>query len=91
MEIENNINQGMAEYFKLSFIDIAFEAVSAFATVGLTLGITTKLTLAGRLVIIVLMIIGRLGPITISIALFKKHKETKQSKIQYPQGNILIG
>ena len=91
MKIENNINNGMAEYFKLSFIDIAFEAMSAFATVGLTLGITTKLTLAGRLIIIALMIIGRLGPITISIALFKKHKETKQSKIQYPQGNILIG
>ena len=91
MEIENNINQEMAEYFNLSFIDIAFEAISAFATVGLTLGITTKLTLAGRLIIIALMIIGRLGPITISIALFKKHKEAKQSKIQYPQGNILIG
>ena len=91
MEIENNINQEMAEYFNLSFIDIAFEAISAFATVGLTLGVTTKLTLAGRLIIIALMIIGRLGPITISIALFKKHKEAKQSKIQYPQGNILIG
>ena len=91
MEIENNINQEMAEYFNLSFIDIAFEAISAFATVGLTLGVTAKLTLAGRLIIIALMIIGRLGPITISIALFKKHKEAKQSKIQYPQGNILIG
>ena len=91
MEIENNINQGMAEYLKLSFIDIAFEAVSAFATVGLTLGITAKLSLGGKLIIIMLMIIGRLGPITISIALFKKHKESKQSKVKYPQGNILIG
>ena len=41
--------------------------------------------------VILLMIIGRLGPITISIALFKKHKEAKQSKAQYPYGNILIG
>lgn len=71
--------------------DIVFEVVSAFATVGLTLGITPNLTFVGKIIIIILMIIGRLGPITISIALFKKHKEVKQSKIQYPYGNILIG
>lgn len=72
-------------------VDIVFEVVSAFATVGLTLGVTSKLTFAGKLVIILLMIIGRLGPITISIALFKKHKEAKQPKAQYPHGNIIIG
>lgn len=71
--------------------DIVFEVVSAFATVGLTLGITPNLTFVGKIIIISLMIIGRLGPITISIALFKKHKEAKQSKVQYPQGNVLIG
>lgn len=75
----------------LSFMDIIFEVVSSFATVGLTLGATTKLSLAGRLIIMMLMIIGRLGPITISIALFKKHKEIKQTKVQYPNGNVLIG
>ncbi|MBQ2836261.1 MAG: hypothetical protein IJE68_05455 [Clostridia bacterium] len=80
---ENNMN--------LTTVDIIFEVVSAFATVGLTLGITSKLTFAGKLVIILLMIIGRLGPITISIALFKKHKEMKQQKAQYPQGSIIIG
>lgn len=74
-----------------SIVDIVFEVVSAFATVGLTLGVTAKLTFAGKIVIILLMIIGRLGPITISIALFKKHKEIKQQKAQYPQGNIIIG
>jgi len=75
----------------LSIVDIVFEVVSAFATVGLTLGITSQLTFAGKIVIISLMIIGRLGPITISIALFKKHKEAKQPKAQYPHGNIIIG
>lgn len=90
MQTEQITNQDISTYLNLDFIDIAFEVISAFATVGLTLGITTKLTLAGKLIIIVLMIIGRLGPITISIALFKKHKETKQSKAQYPYGNILI-
>ena len=91
LETEQIISQQVATYFNLSFIDIAFEVVSAFATVGLTLGATAKLSLAGRLVIIILMIIGRLGPITISIALFKKHKEVKKSKVQYPYGNLLIG
>ncbi len=91
MEMEKTFNEDLATYFNLTFMDIAFEVISAFATVGLTLGITTKLTLAGKLIIIVLMIIGRLGPITISIALFKKHKEAKQPKAQYPHGNILIG
>lgn len=90
-EIEKNMDVEHSESIELSIQDIVFEVVSAFATVGLTLGITSKLTIAGKLVIIMLMFIGRLGPITISIALFKKHKENKQSKAQYPQGNILIG
>jgi trk system potassium uptake protein TrkH len=91
LKTENNMDMCHATDMNLSIVDIVFEVVSAFATVGLTLGITPQLTFAGKLVIIVLMIIGRLGPITISIALFKKHKETKQNKAQYPKGNILIG
>ena len=90
-EREKNMDVRHSEDMNLSIEDIVFEVVSAFATVGLTLGITSKLTFAGKIVIIVLMIIGRLGPITISIALFKKHKETKQQKAQFPKGNILIG
>ena len=91
-EVEKNLSHEISSmYLDLSFIDIFFEVVSAFATVGLTLGTTIKLSLAGKLIIIALMIIGRLGPITISIALFKKHKEIKQPKAQYPQGNVLIG
>ena len=88
---EQYVTQNIAEHINLSFMDVIFEVVSAFATVGLTLGATAKLSLAGKLIIILLMIIGRLGPITISIALFKKHKEIKQTKAQYPQGNVLIG
>ena len=90
-ETEKYMDVQHSEDMNLSIVNIVFEVVSAFATVGLTLGITPQLTFAGKLVIISLMIIGRLGPITISIALFKKHKEVKQSKAQYPNGNILIG
>ena len=85
------LTEDLTIYFNLSFMDIVFEVVSVFSTVGLTLGTTAKLTLVGKLIFIILMIIGRLGPITISIALFKKHKEVKQPKVKYPQGNILIG
>ena len=88
---ENNMDMRQANERNILIQDIVFEVVSAFATVGLTVGITPMLTFAGKIVIIMLMIIGRLGPITISIALFKKHKETKQTKAQYPKGNILIG
>ena len=91
LEIEKNMDIQHSANMNLSIVEIVFEVVSAFATVGLTLGITSKLTFAGKIVIILLMIIGRLGPITISIALFKKHKEVKQPKVQYPQGNIIIG
>lgn len=90
-ETEKNMDMQHSTNMNLSIVDIVFEVVSAFATVGLTLGVTAKLTFAGKIIIMLLMIIGRLGPITISIALFKKHKEIKQSKAQYPIGNILIG
>lgn len=90
-EKEKHMDMRHSVNINLSIVDIVFEVVSAFATVGLTLGITPQLTFAGKIVIISLMIIGRLGPITISIALFKKHKELKQPKAQYPHGNIIIG
>lgn len=90
-ETENNMDVQHSENINLSITDIVFEVVSAFATVGLTLGITSKLTFVGKIIIITLMVIGRLGPITISIALFKKHKEAKQPKAQYLHGNIIIG
>ena len=90
-ETEKIIDFTRSQNINLSVEDIVFEVISAFTTVGINLGVTSKLTFAGKIVIILLMIIGRLGPITISIALFKKHKETKQSKVQYPKGNVLIG
>lgn len=88
---EEMLSSNLAEFYTVSFMDIIFEVVSAFGTVGLTLGITSNLTMAGKIIIILLMIIGRLGPITISIALFKKSKEKKESTLNYPAETILIG
>ena len=67
---------------------ILFEVVSAFGTVGLSMGITFYLSLIGKMVIIVIMFVGRIGPLTLILALSYKEKVTE---IKYPEGNILIG
>lgn len=57
---EEMLSSDIASFYTISFMDVVFEVVSAFGTVGLTLGITPNLSLFGKLIIIVLMIIGRL-------------------------------
>lgn len=71
-----------------SFIDILFEATSAMATVGLTRGFTGSLTLAGKLIIILAMYLGRLGPITMALAFNAKKYEGKKT---YAEGRVIIG
>lgn len=72
----------------VTFEEILFEAVSAFGTAGLTMGITTKLSLIGKIVIMITMYCGRLGPMTVMLALVKR----KQSSVyQYPEDKILVG
>ncbi len=65
-----------------------FEAVSAFGTVGLSTGITASLPPAGQLVLIVLMIVGRLGPITVATALAAP---TVKRRYQLPKERPIIG
>ena len=69
-------------------IDIMFEVVSAFGTVGLSTGLTGSLSGLGRVIIIALMFTGRLGPLTILAAAAVK---TKHVNISYPQADINIG
>ena len=66
-----------------------FEVVSAYSTTGLSLGITAGLNTIGRLIIIFTMFAGRLGAITIMIALLGR--ETGKKLIDYPEESILIG
>lgn len=70
------------------FIKILFEAVSAFGTVGLSTGITPDLSIAGRIVIIVTMFIGRLGPLTLTLALVRAQRT---STYHFPKEGIRIG
>ncbi len=72
----------------LNFISILFEATSAFATVGLSMGITSSLSVAGRIVIILTMYIGRVGVLLLISAIFT---ESRPSLIKYPQGSLLVG
>ena len=72
---------------QISFIDALFEVTSAFGTVGLTTGITTELCLGSKLLSIVIMYVGRLGPLTIASLWYF----TKGERVSYPDGNIAIG
>jgi trk system potassium uptake protein TrkH len=56
------------------FINVAFEAASALGTVGLSMGLTSSLSVIGKLIIILLMLVGRTGPLTFGAALFVKPK-----------------
>jgi trk system potassium uptake protein TrkH len=70
-----------------SFINILFEVVSAFGTVGLSTGITSDLTSVSKSTIIITMFVGRVGPLTLAYMLGQKSVDL----IEYPTGNILIG
>ena len=68
-------------------IALLFEAVSAIATVGVSMDLTPQLSTSGRLVIMALMFIGRVGPLTVLLSLLQK----KEKEIQYAQANITVG
>ncbi|MFC6202412.1 TrkH family potassium uptake protein [Lactiplantibacillus nangangensis] len=68
---------------------VVFEVLSAFGTVGLSLGLTPHLTVVGKIVIMLLMFIGRVGIFTSLYALSKR--QAKVNLIRYPAENILIG
>jgi trk system potassium uptake protein TrkH len=73
-----------------SFETLAFEAISAFGTVGLSLGITSLLSAAGKFIIILLMFFGRVGPLTIVFAISNRSQSSK-SLIRYPEGKVIVG
>ncbi len=73
-----------------SYLDVSFEVASAVGTVGLSTGITSELSYFGKIIIIICMYLGRLGPISVGVALTTKLSETNNS-LQYPEENILVG
>jgi len=71
-----------------ALLDYAFEAVSAFATVGLSLGVTAKLSALGKLIIILLMFIGRVGLLTVTFAFVRR---ARQDSVRFGEERIMIG
>ena len=80
-----SVTEGSSDF---SFMDIMFEAGSALGTVGLSTGITPVLTTAGKLIIITVMLIGRLGPLTLLAMLTFNLKPARYS---YPEESIIVG
>ena len=72
---------------ELDILDVAFEVFSAFATVGLSLGITAKLTTGSKLVISLIMFLGRVGTLTVLVAFIRK---TRSLRYKYPQESVFI-
>ncbi|WP_377477691.1 MAG: TrkH family potassium uptake protein [Microcoleus anatoxicus] len=73
---------------ELEFIQVLFEAVSAFATVGLSTGITAKISAIGKLILIATMYIGRVGVLLLMSAAVGDPKPTT---VKYPEESLLVG
>jgi trk system potassium uptake protein TrkH len=80
-QVDNIGSRGM-------FYELVFEVVSAFGTVGLSAGYTPHLTKAGRLLITLLMLIGRVGPLTVALAVGRRESK---GTYQYAEENIMVG
>jgi trk system potassium uptake protein len=73
---------------QLPFRNLLFEAVSAFGTVGLSTGVTPLLSIPGKLSIILLMYVGRLGPLTLALTM---RARLSRLPIHYPQARVIVG
>jgi trk system potassium uptake protein len=71
----------------LSFEILAFEAISAVGTVGLSMGATPELNALGKLLIILVIFIGRIGPLALALTL----GQVKPGRLDYPEAKIMVG
>ena len=69
--------------------DIIFEVMAAFGTTGISMGVTSHLNLFGKLIIMALMFIGRVGIYTVMFTVLNAH--SKQKNYRYPEEGVLIG
>ncbi|WP_047374282.1 TrkH family potassium uptake protein [Exiguobacterium sp. ZOR0005] len=69
------------------YLSIIFEAFSAFGTVGLSMGLTGELSALGKIIVMILMIVGRVGPVTLAFALAKSTKD----QFRYPKEDVFTG
>ncbi|MCD6419226.1 MAG: TrkH family potassium uptake protein, partial [Synergistetes bacterium] len=67
---------------------VVFEVISALGTVGLSTGITPQLTSISKVVLLVLMFLGKIGPLTVAYNMFS---ERYINRVQYPEGRVVVG
>ena len=79
----------LAVFEQKGFLDVLFETVSAFGTVGLSTGLTPELSTPGQILLTVVMFIGRLGPLTIGFAFILRN--VNPAKYRYAEERIMIG
>lgn len=80
-EVSHQLSRG-------KFLELMFETVSAFGTVGLSMDVTHSLTVQGKTIIILMMFIGRLGPLAIAMAVSKR---TESQHFSFAEESIMIG
>jgi len=69
-------------------LELAFEVVSAFSTTGLSTGVTPELSTAGKLLITFTMFVGRIGPLTLALALARA---AQARAVELPEERVMIG
>jgi len=79
---------GITNQAQGSFLALLFETVSAFGTVGLSLGITGELNSLGKVLVIIMMFLGRLGPLTL---IYTLQSAGTGAVIEYPEEEVMIG
>jgi trk system potassium uptake protein TrkH len=72
---------------RIPFESVLFEAVSAFGTVGLSLGATASLDGFGKIIVALAMLAGRIGPLTIALLL----GQARETRLSYPEARIMVG
>ncbi len=82
------ITEDVFNHASFGFVNLMFESMSGLATVGLSTGITPDLSIPGKLILLVAMFIGRLGPITAAFALQRRQQP---ARYRYPEAHIRIG
>lgn len=83
-----SVTETIPENFGIEYI--IFEVFSAFGTVGVTMGLTPNLTVVGKVVIMLLMFIGRIGIYTFIFSLIKRRQST-HDYFKYPEGFLMVG
>lgn len=73
------------------FLDYAFEAVSAFNTVGLSMGETASLTVPGKVLVTLLMYLGRVGPLTVVAAFAIQRRSDRAHELRFAYEDVVVG